>query len=81
MSPANVVTESDRWVTNPDGSKRRRSAYDAPPVEEADSGSATVEYTAPRTHKDADAQAAERGLTFPEGVTTVKAKAEFLKNA
>jgi len=74
--PANVVTAEERWVTNPDGSKRRRSTP-LPPAVDADAPA----FVTPKTHKAADAQAAERGLTFPEGVTTVKAKAAFLASA
>ena len=55
--PANVVTAEERWITNPDGSKRRRTTP-LPPAVDADAPT----YTRPTTHKAADAQAAERGL-------------------
>lgn len=88
--PANVVTEADRWVTNPDGSKRRRNASDLPRARRAaaadlppavDPDKDATSYATPRTHKDADKQARARGLVFPDDVRTVKAKAAFLASA
>jgi hypothetical protein len=66
-------------VVNPDGSKTRleileedEAAVEPAPVEDE------VNHLPPRTHAEADVQAAERGLTFPEDVLTVKEKAAFL---
>lgn len=61
-----------RWVVNEDGSKVRAAL---PPEVVVESG----EYPVPRTHAEADEQAAARGLEFPEGDLTVKEKQEFLE--
>lgn len=47
-------------------------------VVEDEAEPAEDEWTIPRTHAEADAQAKERGLVFPEDVTTVKEKQAFL---
>lgn len=74
-----------RWVTNPDGSKRRIRASDLRPNAGVRSvgaeAPADVPYPTPKTHKEADAQASERGLTFPAEAKTVKAKAAYLASA
>lgn len=66
-----VNQETTRWVVQEDGSKIRVAV--PPEVADSDEGHAV-----PRTHADADAQAAERGLSFPSEDMTVKEKQEFL---
>lgn len=64
-----VYQTTQRWITQEDGSKIRGHV----PADDAPSAAAT-----PRTHADADELAASLGIEFPEDVSTVKEKQEFL---
>lgn len=66
-----VQQTTERWIVQEDGSKIRGEL--PPEVVDGDG-----EYPVPRTHAEADEQAAARGLEFPDGLT-VKEKQEFLE--
>jgi hypothetical protein len=67
-----VQQTTQRWVVLEDGSRVRGNL----PPEVVDEG-----YAIPRTHAEADEQAAERGLTFPNEEMTVKEKQDFLASS
>lgn len=76
------MAESNRWDDlgrDAAGNRvraRKIAASSSAPTESTDAPTASG--STPRTHAEADAQAAERGLVFPEDVTTVKAKIAYL---
>lgn len=67
--PVDQITT--RWVVQEDGSRVRSTV---PPKVTPEDGS----YPTPRTHSEADEQAAERGISFPDEEMTVKEKQDYL---
>ncbi len=63
-----VYQTTERWIVQEDGSKIRGVVPSEP------SNSTPT----PKTHAEADEQAAALGIEFPEEVSTVKEKQEFL---
>ena len=68
-----VQQTTQRWIVQEDGSKIRAALPPEVVMEDDSSGHAV-----PRTHAEADEQAAARGLSFPSEEMTVKEKQDFL---